>query len=93
FDRYAFGEPEFDLATFIVDLGREASLPAAELEEAVLAGFRAVGGEPDPERLALYGLHKKLVKVARTASALRPDAEARATTLFESLVPKLEDLD
>ncbi len=86
FDRFAWGEPEFDLATFVVELpGASRGQPTEELEMAVVAGFRAVAGELDAQRLALYVLHKRLAKVARTACALRPDAEERAAPLLEEL--------
>ena len=86
FDRFAWGEPEFDLATFLVelrDLLQEQE--AGELEAAVIHGFRAVAGNVDAQRLALYILHKRLAKVARTAASLRPDAEERAAPLLEEL--------
>jgi len=86
FDRFAWGEPEFDVATFVVDLRAAASgQPTEELETAVVDGYRAVAGELDPHRLALYVLHRRLAKAARTASSLRPDAEERAAPLLEEL--------
>jgi hypothetical protein len=86
FDRFAWGEPEFDLATYIVALrGASPGQPTEELEAAVVDGFRAVAGELHVHRLALYVLHKRLAKVARTACALRPDAEERAAPLLEEL--------
>ncbi|HEX2551414.1 MAG TPA: phosphotransferase [Nocardioidaceae bacterium] len=93
FDRFARGEPEFDLATFVVEL-RAASRgrPTEELETAVLDGFRAVAGEVDAQRLALYILHGQLGTVARTACALRPDAEERAAPLLEELQSPLDRL-
>jgi hypothetical protein len=86
FDRFACGEPEFDLATFVVelrDLLRQQE--TGELEAAVVDGFRAVAGDVDAVRSELYVLHKQLAKVVRTASALRPDAEERAAPLLEEL--------
>ena len=86
FDRFAWGEPEFDLATFLVDL-RELWRDQATggLEEAVVDGFRSVAGDVDAARLALYILHKRLSRVARMAASLRPDAEERAAPLLEEL--------
>src|SRR3954447_12045388 len=72
---FGLGEPEFDLATFCVDLRAEASsirLPVDELVEAVLDGYRAVAGEPDRRRLQVYAVHKRLARVARSATAIRP---------------------
>ncbi|HEV7655582.1 MAG TPA: phosphotransferase [Mycobacteriales bacterium] len=94
FDRYALGEPELDLATFLVELETESERerPMAELESAVVAGFRTTGGDVDERRLALHTVHKRLAKVARTAAALRPDAEQRATRHLDRLRPALAAL-
>jgi hypothetical protein len=93
FDRYALGEPELDIATFLVELETEPrAVPMAALEAAVVAGFRSTGGELDPARLALHTVHKRLAKVARTAAALRPDAEARAARHLDRLTPALDAL-
>ena len=95
FDRYALGDPEFDLATFCVELRAESSslrLPVDDLEAAVIEGFREVGGEPDEGRLAVYALHKQLARVARSASALRPDAEERAARRLHRLREPLAGL-
>lgn len=90
FDRWARGEPEFDLATLFVDL--ESHFPTAStggLEQAALRGFRAVAGEPDQGRLVLYAAHRRLARVARTAFAVRPDAEERAALQLQMLQPSL----
>ncbi|HST67911.1 MAG TPA: phosphotransferase, partial [Mycobacteriales bacterium] len=52
FDRYARGEPELDIATFLVELETESprAVPMPELTAAVVAGFAATGGELDPAR-------------------------------------------
>jgi len=93
FDRFARGEPEFDLATFVVELRASSrGRPTEELETAVVDGFRAVAGEMDAQRLALYILHKRLGRVARTACALRPDAEERAAPRLEELQSPLDRL-
>jgi aminoglycoside phosphotransferase (APT) family kinase protein len=87
FDRYALGEPELDVATFLVELETESprAVGMAELEAATAAGFRAAGGRLDPDRMTLWTAHKRLAKVARTAAALRPDAEARALAHLDRL--------
>jgi aminoglycoside phosphotransferase (APT) family kinase protein len=87
FERYASGEPELDVATFLVELETESprAVGMAELAAATETGFRAAGGRLDPDRLALWTAHKRLAKVARTAAALRPDAEARASAHLDRL--------
>jgi aminoglycoside phosphotransferase (APT) family kinase protein len=93
FDRFARGDPEFDLATFMVELRASSQgRPVEELETAVIDGFRAVAGEVDARRLALYTVHKRLGLVARTACALRPDAEQRAAPGLEELQAPLKSL-
>ncbi|HET6651390.1 MAG TPA: aminoglycoside phosphotransferase family protein [Nocardioides sp.] len=94
FDRFAMGEPEFDLATFVVELlatsGARAS--GAALRDAVLDGFRSVAGEPDPARLELYLVHKGLGRAARAAAGLAPDGEERARRQLGELAPSLAAL-
>jgi phosphotransferase family enzyme len=85
FDRFAFGEPEFDLATFLVELWAVKDLPVDELRTALLDGFRSVAGDPDEELLALYVEHKRLHKVARMAASLDPDGPSRAAGLLAEL--------
>jgi len=87
FDRYALGEPELDVATFLVELETESprAVGMAELAAATEAGFAAAGGRLDPDRLVLWTAHKRLAKVARTAAALRPDAEAKARAHLDRL--------
>ena len=93
FDRFAMGEPEFDLATFVVELLATSDAHASVgLEGAVLDGFRSVAGEPDPERLDLYLLHKRLGRAARAAAGLGPDGEDRARRQLGELAPALEAL-
>jgi hypothetical protein len=91
FDRYALGEPELDLATFLVELENDTSraVPATDIETALVAGFVGAGGEVDADRLMLYRVHKRLAKVARTATSLRPDGEERAIRRLDALADEL----
>lgn len=93
FDRYAWGEPEFDLATFVTEL-RTSSRGAdpEELGDAVIDSFRVVAGEVDADRLALYTMHRRLTRVVQTACELRPDAEERAARRLEELQAPLDRL-
>ncbi len=93
FDRFAFGEPEFDLATFLVELRAFKDLPVDELRTALLVGFRSVAGGMDEERLALYVEHKRLAKVARLASSLSPDGQDRAAGLLDDLQSSVAGLE
>lgn len=88
FDRFAMGEPELDVATYIAELETERGMAhdAGVHEAAMLAGF-ADGGVPlDPRRVRLHRDHKRLAKITRTAIALRPDAAERC----ESLLARIE---
>jgi hypothetical protein len=93
FDRFAWGEPEFDLASFLVE--REAlakGRPDEAFQEAVVDGFREVAGRVDEARLALYLAHRRLVRVARLAAGLRPDDGERAARALEELDALLRTL-
>ena len=96
FDRFGLGEPErFDLATFLVELESESDrmLPMIDVEQAIAAGFESGGGSLDETDLALYAVHKRLAKVARTACGLRHDGAARAARRLDALTDSLADLD
>jgi hypothetical protein len=95
FDRFALGEPELDLATFLVELESESDRAVAmpDLEQALALGFEAVAGRLDETRLAVYAVHKRLAKVARTACGMRPDGAARAERHLDALADDLVDLD
>jgi hypothetical protein len=93
FDRFAMGEPEFDLATFVVELvAATGARDSADLPGAVLDGFRSVAGELDPDRMAVYLLHKRLGRAARAAAGLAPDGEERARRQLDELAPDLAAL-
>lgn len=94
FDRFALGEPEFDLATFLVELHAVSAVRGSgdNLEEQLLAGFRSRAGDPDPRRLALYLVHKRLARAARSAAGLRPDGEERARRQLHEVWPALHAL-
>ncbi len=80
FDRFALGDPEFDLATFVAELDTERALhqPVAAIEAAWIEGFESTGPRIDTGLAWLYRIHKRLSKVTRTAWAIRPDAARRA---------------
>lgn len=87
FDRFALGEPELDLATFLAELDGDGArlVPMADIEAAAVAGFEDNGVPLDPARLALYRAHKRLAKVTRTACSLRPDGDERAARYLGSV--------
>lgn len=95
FDRYALGDPELDLATFLVELENDTSrvAPMAVIETALVEGFASAGGEVDNGRLSLYSMHKRLAKVARTATSLRPDGDERADRRLAAVADELTFLD
>ena len=93
FDRFAWGEPEFDLASFLVE--REAlakGRPDQAFQDAVVDGFREVAGRVDEERLALYLAHRRLARVGRIAARLRPDGGERAARVLEEVDVMLRTL-
>jgi len=93
FDRFAWGEPEFDLASFLVE--REAldkGRTGEAFEDAAVGGFREVAGRIDAERLALYVAYRRLARVARLAAGLRPDGGDRAARALEEVEVVLRTL-
>jgi hypothetical protein len=92
FDRFALGEPEFDLATFVAELDTERGLcqPVAAIEQAMIDGYAAGGITIDRRRAALYRAHKRLSKVMRTAWAVRPNAQERAGRLLADAFAALD---
>lgn len=93
FDRFALGEPEFDVAAFLAELETERGMvhPLDRIASSLTAGF-AEGGHPlDPERIRVYRQQARLAKVARTAMALRPDAAERAEVLLARIERRLGD--
>lgn len=91
FDRFALGEPELDVATYVAELETERGiLRGADVHEAaMLEGFSAAGVPLDPRRVWLHRQHKRIAKITRTAMALRPDGPERAAALLGSLEDSL----
>jgi hypothetical protein len=93
FDRFAMGDPEFDLATFLVELQAAAkAAPAQELESALLDGFVQVAGSMDDRRFRMYLVHKRLSWASRAATGLALDGEERAARRLEKLEADLRVL-
>jgi Phosphotransferase enzyme family len=80
FDRFAVGEPELDLATFVAELRSERRLTVDldVIEASLCAGYESTGVPVDPAVLAWYRAHKLLAKVTRAAWSVRPDGDDRA---------------
>ena len=92
FDRFALGDPEFDLATLVAELETERSMvrQLSAMEAALSAGFEASGLRLDPARSNLYRIHKRLFTMVRTAWATRPDAALRAEYHLRTVEVMLE---
>jgi aminoglycoside phosphotransferase (APT) family kinase protein len=80
FDRYALGEPELDLATFLAELDFEdrRRCDVAGVERAFLGGYAQRGPAPNPRRIAAYRAHKHLSKALKAARAVRADGDRKA---------------
>jgi hypothetical protein len=72
FDKLAFGDPEADVATFMVEAAAEDG------GEAVAHAFKTGYGPLDERRLASYRKRRWITKALRAASALCPDGDKRA---------------
>ena len=91
FDRFAWSDPELDVAAFLgpLDFERLASGSLDDLETALLDGLRRAGFVPDVRRCAAYRVDVGLRKVARTAMALRPDGDERAARHLSAVAEML----
>jgi hypothetical protein len=87
FDRFALGDPEFDIATVISELETEPApaRPLAALEAALIAGFESKGVALDAKRLELFRVHKRLLNLVRAAWASRPDAAERTARQLDTI--------
>lgn len=92
FDRFAPGEPQFDMATFSAELDtvRRMQTPVAVFEAAPVEGFESSGMRLDARRLKRYRIDKHIATMRRRARALRPDAAARAARHPGVIVAMLE---
>ena len=81
FERFCWSDPELDAATFLgaLEFDTEARPSIDGLTAALVDGFHRSGYRIDERRLAAYRVDIRLRKVARTAMAVRPDGDERAT--------------
>lgn len=81
FDRVSMGDPELDVATFLgeLDFEEELTTPVELIAAAFVAGYESEAGRLDAFLLSAYRAHKRLAKALRSARALRPDGDVRAT--------------
>ncbi len=91
FDRFSWSDPELDAATFLgaLDFDRQWRGSLDDLEAALLAGFGQSRFVPDLRRWAAYRVDTRLRKVARTAMAIRPDGDERATRHLDLVLAAL----
>jgi hypothetical protein len=92
FDRFSWGDPEQDAAAFlgVHDFDSELRRSLVGIEAALRAGFREAGFALDERRSATYRVGARLRKVARTAMAVRPDGDERASRHLGAVVEALE---
>jgi aminoglycoside phosphotransferase (APT) family kinase protein len=92
FDRFALGDPEFDLVTLLAEIDNERTphRPGTLIESALIDGFEARGTRVDAVRIWLYRVHQRMATVTRTAWAVRADAAARAEHHLQTVEVMLE---
>lgn len=80
FDRFSWGDPELDVATFIAEMDFEdqSKYPVAQINHAFIAGYEAVAGELRRDLLAAYRGHKQFSKALKAARSVRADGDIRA---------------
>ena len=81
FDRFACGDPELDVATFVAEADFENGA-SEDIGRAYRAAFE--GRWPlDPALVSAYRTHKHIAKALRVATALRTDAAERALAILD----------
>ena len=82
FDRFGFGDPELDVATFLTEWDFESDSMMSGVGEAYRLGYAQL--MPINDRLVeAYRVHKYIAKAMRTMTAIRPDAAERTLAILE----------
>ncbi|MGZ5404327.1 MAG: phosphotransferase family protein [Nocardioides sp.] len=82
-DRLAWGEPETDLACFLVEAGElGCGLSSAAVSAGFLAGYQSATGPIDPEALRRHSTMRLIGTVLRAARAVQADGDLRATRVL-----------
>jgi hypothetical protein len=95
FDRFALGDPELDVSTFLSEMDFEDSshIPVEQINRSFLTGYESIAGPLDPKLLTAYRAHKRLAKALKAARAVRPDGDNRAArNLQRALACVSEDI-
>jgi hypothetical protein len=90
FDRFALGDPEYDVAVLLAEIEDESRAPAG-LDRAILGGFEAVAGPLDRRLLVAYRAAGRLATARRYARAVRPDGPRRAANALATAVAVLDE--
>ena len=93
FDRFSWGDPELDVATFIAEMDFEdqAKYPVEQINRAFIAGYETLAGELRRDLLAAYRAHKQFSKALKAARSVRPDGETRAAKNLKRAIYALSE--
>jgi phosphotransferase family enzyme len=84
FDDFSWGDPERDVAHFLVQLEYEhRDAKVGKLKEAFLDSYEDIAGPLDRPLLAAYQAHKWLAKALKSSRELRCDGDLRAGFCIE----------
>ncbi len=84
FDDFSWGDPERDVAHFLVQLEYEhRDAPVGRLKQAFLDSYEDAAGPLDRRLLAAYQAHKWLAKALKAAQELRCDGDLQAEFCLE----------
>ena len=94
FDDFALGDPELDVANFLVELEFEdrLRLPVDALSQSFRDGYESIAEPLNEQLLIAYTAHKRLSKALRVARALRPDGDARAEQILTRSARSLSEM-
>ncbi|MGI9335493.1 MAG: phosphotransferase [Gammaproteobacteria bacterium] len=94
FDRFCYGEPEVDAATFVaeVEFQDPRRVPVKDLTGAFLEGYQSLAGSLDPMRSRGYRAGQYLSKAAKAARTPAMKAPSKATKLLQRALAVAEGL-
>ncbi|TNE32107.1 MAG: hypothetical protein EP350_06530 [Alphaproteobacteria bacterium] len=91
FDRFGWGDPELDAATFYAEMEFEGDRRAREIADAYLEGF-AADWPVNPRLFQAYQLHKHLAKALRLLCSIRLDAAERCLEVLQAAAVQSREL-
>ena len=89
FDRFALGDRELDVATFLTELEWEGKVQPKmhQIKETFLSTYESAAGSLNPLLLWAYRAHKYLARAYKATHGVRPDGVERASRAIQQAFP------